>query len=170
MDFIRQKAATRFKDETPAVAQRKRQLVLDESPTWGPFVAGTTERQSLKFFWLEECIDGDNPFVVGTFGNMLAEIARPALERADVKLGRAVTGVRWDEASRGVAVVSGKSISESEEELFDEVIVTTPLGWLKRNMAVFEPPLPQRLVKAIESLGYGNLDKVRLGIPRTELS
>jgi hypothetical protein len=43
---------------------------------------------------------------------------------------------------------------------FDEVVVTSPLGWLKRHMEAFEPELPARLSKAINSIAYGCLEKV----------
>ena len=38
------------------VADRK--IVLQMSEMWGAFVGSPPDRQSLKFFWLEECIDG----------------------------------------------------------------------------------------------------------------
>lgn len=43
---------------------------------------------------------------------------------------------------------------------FDEVVVTAPLGWLKRHPDAFEPALPARLTRAIESISYGCLEKV----------
>jgi monoamine oxidase len=44
---------------------------------------------------------------------------------------------------------------------FDQVVLTAPLGWLKKNGAsAFEPPLPPRISRAISSLGYGCLEKV----------
>jgi hypothetical protein len=43
---------------------------------------------------------------------------------------------------------------------FDEVIITSPLGWLQSNKHLFEPALPSRLSSAISNIGYGNLDKV----------
>lgn len=49
---------------------------------------------------------------------------------------------------------------------FENVIVTVPLGWLKRNENVFSPPLPLRISTAIHSLGYGNLDKVFIKFPK----
>lgn len=33
-------------------------LVLQMARIWGDFVGDPIERQSLKYFWLEECIDG----------------------------------------------------------------------------------------------------------------
>ena len=96
------------------------------------------QTQSLKYFWLEECIDGDNVFVAGTYQKILARIAIPALEGAE----------------------SGETL------FFDEVVMTAPLGWLKRNKHAFEPELPQRLTRAIDAIGYGHLDKVSL-LPNT---
>lgn len=33
-------------------------LVIQLAKIWGNFVGGAIERQSLKYLWLEECIDG----------------------------------------------------------------------------------------------------------------
>jgi len=44
---------------------------------------------------------------------------------------------------------------------FDEVVLTTPLGWLKKNLDAFDPPLPPRLCQAIRGVNYGSLEKVR---------
>lgn len=53
--------------------------------------------------------------------------------------------------------------TEKQEFLeFDEVVVTAPLGWLKKNKSAFAPSLPQRLLSAIHSIGYGCLEKVDL--------
>lgn len=38
--------------------QRKRDIVLQMADLWGAFVGSPVESQSLKFFWLEECIEG----------------------------------------------------------------------------------------------------------------
>ena len=43
---------------------------------------------------------------------------------------------------------------------FDEVVVTVPLGCLKRSKPTFIPPLPDQLVQAIRHVGYGRLEKV----------
>jgi Flavin containing amine oxidoreductase len=42
----------------------------------------------------------------------------------------------------------------------DAVIVTIPLGSLKRNAITFTPPLPLRIQNAISSLGYGVLERL----------
>ena len=46
------------------------------------------------------------------------------------------------------------------------VLVTVPLGVLKRECIRFEPPLPRAKLEAIRSLGFGLLNKVALRFPR----
>ncbi len=55
-----------------------------------------------------------------------------------------------------VKVVTEKGV----EDEFDEVVMTAPLGYLQRNQDIFAPPLPPRLVQAIDAIGYGSLEKV----------
>ena len=43
----------------------------------------------------------------------------------------------------------------------DAVLVTVPLGVLKKGSIAFQPPLPQRKLEAIERMGFGVLNKVR---------
>jgi monoamine oxidase len=51
--------------------------------------------------------------------------------------------------------------TESGETMeFDEVVMTAPLGWLKKHPEAFNPALSPRLTKAIQSIGYGCLEKV----------
>ena len=42
------------------------------------------------------------------------------------------------------------------------VLITAPLGVLKSNSIVFNPPLPAWKAHAIQRMGFGNLNKVRL--------
>ncbi len=55
-----------------------------------------------------------------------------------------------------------KITSTSGESGFDAVIVTLPLGVLKKNTVIFKPPLPKDKQQAIERLGMGTLDKLYL--------
>ncbi len=53
-------------------------------------------------------------------------------------------------------------ISDGKELEFDQVVVTTPLGWLQKNKATaFEPSLPAELSSAIDAISYGCLEKAR---------
>lgn len=49
-----------FKDkvEQSSYSQAEQQLCLDACQLWGAYVGDPIQRQSLKFFCLEECIDG----------------------------------------------------------------------------------------------------------------
>jgi monoamine oxidase len=42
------------------------------------------------------------------------------------------------------------------------VVCTVPLGVLKRNVIDFQPPLPKKITDAIESMGFGTLNKIVL--------
>ena len=52
--------------------------------------------------------------------------------------------------------------NESQEAVFDAVILTVPLGVLKQGSITFSPQLPARKLQAIKRLGMGTLDKVYL--------
>lgn len=53
-DFFVKKVPEAF----PTDSESQRKIILQMSEMWGAFVGSPVERQSLKFFWLEECIDG----------------------------------------------------------------------------------------------------------------
>lgn len=104
-----------------------------------------------SLFWLE------NLLCAGTYKKILDTIAKPALDGAEIKLETKVEKIisRTDPAEKVKLQVKGGQTLE-----FDEVVVTTPLGWLKRNLNAFEPALPARMTKAIQAIGYGCLEKV----------
>lgn len=52
MDFFRSEAKRRELDDASC------KLVFQMARMWGDFVGEPIEKQSLRFFWLEECIDG----------------------------------------------------------------------------------------------------------------
>lgn len=57
LDFFRTKIVEAI-PETQQDHERKRQIVLHMAELWGAFVGSPISRQSLKFFWLEECLEG----------------------------------------------------------------------------------------------------------------
>lgn len=59
-------------------------------------------------------------------------------------------------------------IVETNQRTFvaDKVIVTVPLGVLKRQQLLFEPPLPREKQAAIEILAMGTLNKCYLRFPK----
>lgn len=105
----------------------------------------------------------DNLFVASTYKAILHSVAAPVLEKAELRLNCNVQRITASgEQSVRVAIANGF------EETYNEVIVTAPLGWLKRNeKKVFSPHLPAEVSDAIHALGYGNLDRVFVRFPST---
>ncbi|UPL01567.1 hypothetical protein LCI18_012501 [Fusarium solani-melongenae] len=161
-DFFVQKVAEKIPSAEKDY-ERKRNIVMQISELWGAFVGSPIYRQSLKFFWLEECIEGENLFCAGTYKKVLDAVAKPAIEGAEIKFKTKVERIsyRTDPEDKAKVQVHGGQTLE-----FDEVVVTAPLGWLKRNLAAFEPALPARLTKAIGAIGYGCLEKVYITFPK----
>ena len=54
-DFFVEKSHSIFPDEGQ---NQDRLLFLSMAETWGAFVGSPIKQQSLKYFWLEECIEG----------------------------------------------------------------------------------------------------------------
>jgi len=154
MDFLKQKLDERELDS------KQKNLLLQLSKEWGAFIGSTTEGQSLKFLWLEETLEGENLFCAGTYQKVLDLVSKSALEGARIVFGKKVTNIKSAATDERNPVVT-LEFADGDMELFDEVVVTAPLGWLKRNQNAFEPALPKRISEAINELGYGNLDKVR---------
>lgn len=158
MDYVTEKANELYSDDCEGENKRKRGLLLREAEMWGAFVGGSIYRQSLRFFWLEEGIEGENPFIADTYEKILEAIAKPTRARASILLEQEVTSISTNEQSAPgrVEVVT----ADSFKAYFDEVVVTLPLGVLQRRKDMFRPLLPDRLSRAIDAIGYGNLDKV----------
>ncbi|KAK7541574.1 amine oxidase [Phyllosticta citricarpa] len=169
LDYLKEETKELYQDTDldEAAKQKKRNLLLKMAEMWGAFVGSGVEKQSLRFFWLEECIDGDNLFVAGTYKKILERIAKPALQGADIQFGKLVKKVetKHEDGSTEptkveVELADGKTLE------FDEVVMTTPLGWLKRNQSAFVPDLPKPISQAIHNLGYGCLDKFYITFPK----
>lgn len=48
----------KMKLEEKDIEDESKKLVLQMCRIWGDFVGDVIEKQSLKYFWLEECIEG----------------------------------------------------------------------------------------------------------------
>ena len=105
----------------------------------------------------------ENPFVAGTYKKILELIAQPAISRAEIKYRTMVEKICYRTDTEDKSRVQ---LENGHMLMFDEVVVTSPLGWLKRHLEAFEPTLPLRLVKAINSIGYGTLEKVYVSFPK----
>lgn len=183
MDFFREHLPEIVKDP------KRRALVLQEAHVWGSVIGDSISRQSLKCFFLEECIGGrmfgqarcyeafslihlaEDTFVAKTYEKILAEIAAMALSHANIQFNEEVifldtpTSYEPNASSTPQTIVHTRS---GKRQTFNEVVITAPLGWLKRNARKLfrkEAPLPPRLLRAIDNLGYGRLEKVYVAFP-----
>lgn len=161
-DFFCEKVETLFEKEPADIAQRKRKTLLQFASMWGCYIGSPVTRQSLRFFWLEEVIEGENPFVAETYHKILDAVAGPAKKGADIRLGQEVVEINSAGEKRAQASLQ---TADGEAHGFDEIVVSCPLGWLKKNKSAFEPQLPARLSSAIGNISYGTLDKVYITFP-----
>lgn len=95
----------------------------------------------------------ENLFCAGTYKHVLAKVAEPAIKHT--RLEFSTKAVHFESLNEKVNVRNDNDVVEE----FDEVVITSPLGWLKRNHASFSPPLPEQLSQAIDNIGYGSLEK-----------
>lgn len=183
MDFFRKRV------EEMKLDRYTSKLVLQCAQIWGDYVGEPTETQSLKYMWLEECIDDgwffllkssafltparvsllmkiENLFVASTYGSILARIAETALAKADLYLSTKVTSFTSDVSNPQKPKVTLTTADSLVPQAFDDVIITAPLGWLKRNLGAFNPLLPPRLTQALNNASYGRLEKVYISFEK----
>lgn len=70
-DFFEQQLASSVADD--------RELIMSLAEIWGFFIGAPWEKQSLKWFWLEECLDG------GEYSRCIKQIT-PYLVKANIPL------------------------------------------------------------------------------------
>ncbi|EFY85276.1 flavin containing amine oxidase, putative [Metarhizium acridum CQMa 102] len=120
--------------------------------------------QSLKYFHLEDGMDGNDAFVASTYKNIMQLIGKAARSADAIQLGQEVVQVQTlsrNSDKKAVAI----ELAGGQVKTFDEVVITCPLGWLKRHKSAFTPSLPPRLEQAIDSIGYSALEKVFVSFP-----
>ncbi|KAF4552587.1 Flavin containing amine oxidoreductase-like protein 2 [Elsinoe fawcettii] len=139
-----------------------KKTMLHIAEMWGAFMGAECEKQSMKYFWLEEGIEGDNLFVASTYRSIVDQLWQSVSQEVELRLSTEVIQIKDSGPERGVVVKTANGTAA----FFDEVVVTLPLGWLKRNQDVICPPLPARISEAINAIGFGNLDKVFVNFPK----
>ncbi|KAL9634831.1 MAG: hypothetical protein Q9164_003846 [Protoblastenia rupestris] len=145
--------------------ESSKELVLEMARMWGDIVGEPIEMQSLRFMWLEECIEGENLFLASTYKSILDRVSHEGLAKVDLHLNTKVTSIASqqtaDPSPQTIDVTTAEKISHS----FDEVVMTAPLGWLKRNLSTFKPPLPPQISQSIHHIAYGRLEKIYIYFP-----
>ncbi|KAK3680421.1 flavin-containing amine oxidase [Podospora appendiculata] len=157
-DFFHKKLAESSLSED----QKARVLLLGEM--WGSFIGDSWERQSLRWFWLEECLDGENLYVMENHASIIQHVAAKVLTDATLHLSTLVTNITNLETT----TTSNPKITVTTTNgtfSFDEVVVAVPLGCLKSNKPLFDPPLPPPILRAVANASYSSLEKVYIAFP-----
>ena len=113
--------------------------------------AGSSEINS-RAYWTAWDYEGADLLIPGGY----AQIFKPVSDGIDIQLNKTVTDV--EVTGSGAPITPNRGAPAT----FDAVVVTVPLGVLKRGAITFSPPLPQSKQTAIDKLGMGVLDKVYL--------
>jgi polyamine oxidase len=135
----------------PGWARRVRQMLYAGIEAESADLAG---RQSLRWMWNEQEYGGSY------FGDVpdggYRRLADAMASGVDVRLGRPASEIAV--SPDGVRVVT----ADGRAEEGSHVVVTIPLGVLKRGLPRFSPVLPPDRLAAIGRLGFGRFEKVAL--------
>ncbi len=128
-------------------AERVREFLLHRSEEQYGVWAGDLAAHGLD----DDVIFGDEVVFPDGFDQLAAHLA----EGLDVRLEHVVTRIAW--AHGGVTVNSDRGTFTAAR-----AVVTVPIGVLKSDDLVFEPPLPEPHAAAIEGFEMNNFEKVIL--------
>jgi monoamine oxidase len=120
--------------------------------------AGAAEDQSLAWLWTQDEYDDDY------FGDLpnggYVSVVEALAAGLDVRVDWPVVGVEVTEEGVSASSQSGRT------ERGSHVVVTVPLGVLRRGLPTFTPPLPDERVRVVHRLGFGRYEKVVLKFAR----
>ncbi|CAF1121666.1 unnamed protein product [Adineta steineri] len=102
---------------------------------------------------------GGDRWVSCGYGTLLQRICKE--HNIPIRLNTLVTHIDTSDTTR-IATTTSDS---SSALLCHRVIITIPLGCLKRNTIIFEPPLPEWKREAIDRMGYGLMNKLVVQFP-----
>jgi polyamine oxidase len=134
-----------------ADARRARQALLAEVEA---DAGDRADNESLAGFGYVEQYGGD------LFGDLPRGGYRSVVEALaaglDITFNAEAVAVRVDADGIGVTCADGSV------EIGSHVVVTVPLGVLKRGSPRFDPPLPTPMQVAVDALGFGRYEKIAL--------
>ena len=114
--------------------------------------AASLEELSAQYWDEGEELSGGDVIVPAGLGGMVEPWARGP----DIRFGQTVQRVGYDRD--GVRVKTSQGLEIRSKKL----IVTVPLGILKKGTIVFDPPLPKEKTEVIGRIGFGNYQKTAL--------
>src|SRR4051812_35545771 len=102
-------------------------------------------------------------FIETTYAAIFDRIAKIAREKATIRLEERIVQIQTPD-DRGTGKIC-LTTEKGESLIFDEVLMTTPLGWLKKHKdEAFVPSLPLRICSAIDAISVGILEKVHTSL------
>ncbi|XP_011497071.1 PREDICTED: spermine oxidase-like [Ceratosolen solmsi marchali] len=124
---------------------------------------------SLKSWGKYKCLIGPKVNVFKSYYGSIVESIAKQLTKGNLRLDSPVKKIEW---SKKLNLINSKSVlvtlQNNKKILANSIIVTCSLGFLKENHdKLFTPILPTRLTKAIESLGFGVINKIFLEFSET---
>jgi monoamine oxidase len=111
-------------------------------------------QMSLKYFDEDEAFSGSDLLLEPGYISLIDGLA----QGVDIRFNQLVRGVSW--SSSGVRVTTDSGVFDA-----DRVVITLPLGVLKRGDIEFSPGLPTAKANAIAKLRMGVLDKTYFKFP-----
>ena len=99
---------------------------------------------------IEDC------FIPTNYQKIIARISAVPLAQAHFQFDTVMFSV---EAQIGESGLVCLTTSDGKKQFFDDVVVTTPLGWLKQHKESIHHLHP-RIASAINSISFGRLEKV----------
>ena len=103
-----------------------------------------------------------------THKKIIDQLSEAVRRFADVQLSTKVTRIesRGTDGGDPIVLITAQRDGIDHISEFDEVIVTVPLGCLKREAVSFIPPLPADIIEAIQAASISSLEKVYISFPK----
>ena len=117
-------------------------------------VGADLNQMSLKYFDEDEAFSGSDLLLKPGYSSLIDGLS----QGLDIRFNQLVRGISWN--SSGVGVTTESGVFDA-----DRVVITLPLGVLKRGEIEFSPGLPSAKKTAISKLRMGVLDKTYLKFP-----
>ncbi|KLP01621.1 FMS1-Protein involved in the biosynthesis of pantothenic acid [Fusarium fujikuroi] len=153
-------------DELVRSFVKKHDLITEDERLWAPqatreielWIGTSTSVASSKH--LSYFVTERNLYVLhGGYQKIVGWTAESI--RDSIHLNQHVSDVQWSEDGTSSAVVTCQDAQGKEQRLTaDAVVVTVPLGVLRRQLISFSPALPSDISEGINRFSYGALGKV----------
>jgi polyamine oxidase len=119
------------------------------------YLGANNESLSARYWDQDEVWPGDNCFVTDTYYSIVENLAK----KCPIQFNVAVKKINMHESNIEI-------ITENSVFYADAVIITVPLGVLKKDHIIFNPPLPNYKQQAIQRLEMGLFNITAIKFPK----